>query len=124
ERLAVDRHHHRLGRILYRQQNRQERSPRFLARGHLAEFADVGAGDKRRARSDDYHRLYLRVLRRRFYGRLNPLGNAGTQRIHRRVVDRDDSYVLNTSEFYQFIHKVSYIDDNNRPPSTTSVWPV
>ena len=45
--LAVNRHHHGLGRIFNRQQHRQERQARLLAGRHLLELADVGAGNER-----------------------------------------------------------------------------
>ena len=90
ECLAVDRHHHRLRALLDRRRNGSSVRPRLLPAHNLAELPYVGAGDEGPARAHHHDGLHVRIGRRAFDGGLNRFGNSRAQRVHRRIIDRDD----------------------------------
>src|SRR3982074_2384797 len=70
----------------------------------LAEFGDVGAGDKGAAAAGQDDRLHFRIGDRGLDAIQNAAPYGGTQRIHRRTVDRDDGDDVIALEIDHFVH--------------------
>ncbi len=104
ERRAMDRHHHRLRAVLDLPQQGQKASSRRLPADHLAELANVGSRDERSSSADDHNGTDRGIARRTFDGRMNPLWNARTQRIHRGIGDRNYRYSIVEIERDQCVH--------------------
>ena len=62
----------------------------LLARRELLEDVDVRTGDERRAGADEDDGVRGRIVAGALDRVADRFGNAGTQRIHRRIVDGDD----------------------------------
>ena len=102
---AMQRHHHRLGRIFNLQDDlRQVRGRRF-ARHDPGEFTNIGAGDERASRADHDNRAHLRILHGPLHAFQNAFRHARAQRIHRRIVDGDDGNVVVDSVFNEFVQR-------------------
>jgi len=87
----VNRAHDRLGAILHHRQARiQSDAAILLSGGHLAEFFDVGPGDKGSPAADEHDPLDRFVLLGRLDRRQDSLRHAGAHRIDRRIVDRNN----------------------------------
>src|SRR5271166_2722200 len=108
KRLAVNSHHHRLAAILNVKQKRMQASA-GSSRGHLAEFLDVRSRDKRAAGADHDRRLDGRVAVHLIDRRPDPLRHAGTESVHRWVVDGDDRYIVVFifSDSHEVVHMAS-----------------
>ena len=100
ERRAVNGGNDRLRRVLHRAQHLVQ------ARRHrrLAEFGDVGAGDKGAAAAGQNDRLHFRIGDRALDAFENAAADGGAQRVHRRAVDRDDGDDVMTLELDHFVH--------------------
>jgi hypothetical protein len=55
------------------------------------ELADVGAGDEGAAAADQHDGVDVGVLAEGFDAVLDAVADGGRQRIHRRIVDREDA---------------------------------
>ncbi len=87
----MNRHYDRLGAILNTSKQRiQSDITALFARRDLAEFFDVCAGDECAACADQDRRPRLGVGGELLDSAANAFRNAGTERIYRRVVDRND----------------------------------
>src|SRR5450432_3246489 len=92
----------RLRRILHLAQHFTE--TRRLRR--LAEFGDIGAGDKGAAAAGENDRLHFRIGYRLLDAVQDTAADGGAQRVHRRAVDRDDADHVMTLELDHFVHDI------------------
>jgi hypothetical protein len=88
------------GRVLHLDQHLVQ--TRRLRR--LAEFGDVGAGDKGAAGAGQHDRLHFRIGDGALDAIQNAAADGGAQRVHRRTVDRDDGDHVMTLELDHFVH--------------------
>ena len=86
QRVAVNRRHDRLGTCL-----QHVMGPARDRRAPLAEAAYIGAGDEGPAGPDQDHGVHLRVGDAAVHRFQYALAHARPQRVHRRVVHRDDA---------------------------------
>src|SRR3979411_1107283 len=106
----MDCHYYRLRAVLNVKEQRKQASAR-AACSDLAEFLDVRACDKSSAASD-YHGCFdRRVAIHLIDRRSNSLGHAGTERVYRRIVDRDHRDILMFTDFHQIVHRASERSD-------------
>ena len=94
ERRAVDRRNHRLGASLDRGLNVVERGPL----GRLAEFGNVGAGNKSAAVADQHDGLHRGVGRCLRDAGTEAVADVGGKRVDRRRVDREHGDVAFAGE--------------------------
>ncbi len=106
ERGAVDRHHYGLFRIFDLRHHRRQRHTPVTGGGHFSEFANIGAGDEGSSAADHHDRLDLRVLVRCFDPGHDAVRHSGAQRVHRRIIDRDDANLALARIVNQFAHKL------------------
>jgi hypothetical protein len=99
ERLTMNRHDYWLGAVFDFEKEREKASAR-AAGGHLAEFFDVGSGDKGAAGTDYYCGFDCGVADDLVDCRADSFGYAGTKSIYRRVVDGDDRDLVVFCDFY------------------------
>ena len=102
--LAVNRHHHRFGRIFNRPQEREEGQARPLVGRHLLKFPDVGACNKCRTGADHDDSLDCRVPHRLRDRIEDAIGYSGAERIHGWIVDGNYRDVIQTRRLHQFVH--------------------
>ncbi len=72
----------------------------------LAEFGDVGAGNKSAAGTGQYDCLYFRIGDRALDALQDAAPDGGAQRIDGRTVDRDDADDVMTLELDHFVHEI------------------
>ena len=87
QRRAMQRRHDQLGRILHGGDDVVQ----VGARRRLAELADIGAGDEGAAAADQHDGIDVRILGEGLDALLDAGADGGRQRIHRRIVDGEDS---------------------------------
>ncbi len=87
QRRAVQRRDDQLGRILHRGDDVVQ----VRARRRLAELADVGAGDEGAAAADQHDGVDAGILAEGLDAFLDAGADRRSQRIHRRIVDGEDS---------------------------------
>src|SRR5215471_15687826 len=102
---AVNCHYDRLAAVFdSEKQGKECDAAPGLSGSNLAEFLDIGAGNKSAAASDQYGGAYVWV----FVNLLNRIGNAfrnsRTEGINWRVIDGDNSDIVVFSELDQFAH--------------------
>ena len=93
ERVAVDRRDERLRRVLHPPQQRVRAGgplERIVFRLQRVEHFDVRAGDERRSGADEHDRFGRGIRDAALDGPIDAVPHSRAQRIHRRVVDRDD----------------------------------
>src|SRR5258708_8801584 len=70
----------------------------------LAEFGDVGTGNKRAAGAGQHGRVRLGIGDGALHAFQDAAARGGAQRVHRRTVDRDDGDDVTTLEIDHFVH--------------------
>ena len=85
----MQRHHHRLGRILNSANDGRQIGQLRLAGRDLAELLDIRARDECSAGANHHNGLHIGIVRRSFDGTLNALRNARAERVDGRIIDRD-----------------------------------
>jgi hypothetical protein len=93
KRMTMNRRDQRLRRVLERQQDPVDPArtlERRIAGLEGVEGLDVGAGDEGRALADQDNRVHRRIRRRARHSIADRLADTGGERVHRRVVDRED----------------------------------
>ena len=99
---AMNGHHDWLGAVFDLQQQREQSGAGLcLARGHLAEFFDVGAGDESAPAADDDGGDHSRILLDLIDGFGNSFGHAGAHGVHRRIVDGDDGDTVDLGKLHE-----------------------
>ena len=105
KRSPVNRNHDRLAAIFNLQEKRQQPGAALAFAGsHLAEFFDIRASDERAAATDQNSRLHSGIFDELCNGFADAFRHAGTQRIHRRIVNRDDGNVAVLCDLNQVAH--------------------
>ena len=125
ERVPMDRGHDRLRHILDVLQACVERfqsSKRLLPSRHRLEDIDVNPDHERLAGADEHERVNGRVVKASRDRGLDRFEHAWPERIHRRVIDRDDGDAVADVVLDHCCHVTRRVSVECRPQLPSTAW--